>query len=211
LTDEETATLLDEVLSLPESSVRNVDPTAAHQGVESFVRSYVTALLAARLGRSELVRESVAELRRLENPADTGTLGPDLALSAEGYDAFRSGDYAVALERFEGMRMQVAYPITWSSELYTLGHARYLRGMALQETGQGEEAIRWYATLISSPYELVLRGPMYFHRGRIYEESGDRDRAAAHYRMFVDLWKNADPELQPMVEEARAALQRLGE
>jgi hypothetical protein len=30
------------------------------------------------------------------------------------------------------------------------------------------------------------------------------------YRAFVELWRDADPELQPMVDEARAALQRLG-
>jgi hypothetical protein len=29
--------------------------------------------------------------------------------------------------------------------------------------------------------------------------------------MFVDLWKNADPELQPQVAEVRKRLARLGD
>ena len=81
--------------------------------------------------------------------------------------------------------------------------------MALQETGRGEEAIGWFATLESSPYELVFRGPSHLHRAEIYEQSGDAQRAIEHYRAFLALWTDADPELQPMVEQARAALARL--
>jgi tetratricopeptide (TPR) repeat protein len=109
------------------------------------------------------------------------------------------------------MEMHVAYPITWASELYTGAYPRFFRGIALQETGRGEEAIGWYATLESSPYELVLRAPAHLHRAEIHEASGDRARAIEHYRAFVDLWSGADPEFQPSVEAARTALRRLGE
>ncbi len=33
--------------------------------------------------------------------------------------------------------------------------------------------------------------------------------AAAAYSQFIRLWENADPELQPRVETARRALERL--
>jgi hypothetical protein len=36
------------------------------------------------------------------------------------------------------------------------------------------------------------------------------EQAAGLYRYVADLWKNADPELQPYVAEAHARLQRLG-
>ena len=107
--------------------------------------------------------------------------------------------------------MHVAYPITFASELYTQAYSRFLRAMALQEIGRGEEAIGWYATLETSPYELVFRAPSHLHRAEIYEEAGDREQAIEHYREFVRLWNDADPELQPMVEEARAALERLSD
>jgi tetratricopeptide (TPR) repeat protein len=189
--------------------VRDFDPTVGHQGVESLVRSYVTGLLASRLGRPEVVRASIAELQRLENPPDAGTLGEDLARAVGGYDTYRRRDFATAVERYESMEMHVAL-ITWASELYTLAYPRFFRAIALQETGRGEEAIRWYSTLESSPYELILRAPAHLHRAEIYEVSGDRARAIEHYRAFVELWKDADPELQPTVDEARMALRRLG-
>ena len=45
--------------------------------------------------------------------------------------------------------------------------------------------------------------------GQLYEEKGDTQRAASHYMAFIDLWKNADPELQPRVQDARRRLARL--
>lgn len=45
--------------------------------------------------------------------------------------------------------------------------------------------------------------------GELYEAKGDRTRAVAHYTAFVDLWKNADPDLQPQVADVRKRLTRL--
>jgi len=45
---------------------------------------------------------------------------------------------------------------------------------------------------------------------KMYESKGNTERAAELYRDFVELWKNADPELQPRVAEARARLAKLG-
>jgi len=45
--------------------------------------------------------------------------------------------------------------------------------------------------------------------GELYEARGDREKALTHYLKFVDLWKNADPELQLRVAEVRARITRL--
>jgi len=45
--------------------------------------------------------------------------------------------------------------------------------------------------------------------GELYEAKGDRQQALSHYMKFADLWKNADPELQPKVAEVRAKIARL--
>jgi tetratricopeptide (TPR) repeat protein len=108
------------------------------------------------------------------------------------------------------MELNVAYPMTFASELYSFAFPRFLRALSLQGAGREEEAIGWFATLEVSPYELVFRAPSHFHRAEIYDQSGDRTRAIEHYRAFAALWEDADPELQPLVREARAALQRLG-
>jgi len=42
--------------------------------------------------------------------------------------------------------------------------------------------------------------------GELYEAKGNTDKAAAHYRAFIELWKNADAEFQPRVAEARRRL-----
>jgi tetratricopeptide (TPR) repeat protein len=46
-------------------------------------------------------------------------------------------------------------------------------------------------------------------RGRIAEQRGDTAAAIRAYRDFTELWKDADPELQPRVAAARAALARM--
>jgi len=45
--------------------------------------------------------------------------------------------------------------------------------------------------------------------GQLYESMGNTDKAVENYRAFIDLWKNADPELQPRVAEARRRLVKL--
>jgi hypothetical protein len=45
--------------------------------------------------------------------------------------------------------------------------------------------------------------------GELYEAKGNREKAAAHYLAFVDLWKNADPELQPAVTAVKQRLAHL--
>jgi tetratricopeptide (TPR) repeat protein len=47
-----------------------------------------------------------------------------------------------------------------------------------------------------------------FHRrlGELYDAAGNSGKAIPHYERFVELWKNADPELQPKVAQARQRL-----
>jgi len=45
--------------------------------------------------------------------------------------------------------------------------------------------------------------------GQLYDARGDLENAALHYARFVELWSDADPELQPRVEAARARLEEI--
>jgi tetratricopeptide (TPR) repeat protein len=52
--------------------------------------------------------------------------------------------------------------------------------------------------------------PMAYRRlGELYEARGDRPKAVQYYGQFVELWKSADPELQPVVAEVKARMARL--
>lgn len=44
--------------------------------------------------------------------------------------------------------------------------------------------------------------------GKVYEELGDGAQAPEHYQGLLTLWKGADPELEPFLEQARAGLAR---
>ena len=45
--------------------------------------------------------------------------------------------------------------------------------------------------------------------GELFEARGDRVKAVEHYRKVIELWKNADPELQVIVNELKARVRRL--
>jgi thiaminase len=51
----------------------------------------------------------------------------------------------------------------------------------------------------------------YKRLGELWEAKGDRAKAANYYAKFIELWKDADPELQPKVAEVRKRLARLSE
>jgi len=58
--------------------------------------------------------------------------------------------------------------------------------------------------------EFFLAGA-YKRLGELLEAKGDRARAAHYYAKFVELWKNADPALQPQVADVRKRLARLSD
>ncbi|HXV85267.1 MAG TPA: tetratricopeptide repeat protein, partial [Gemmatimonadales bacterium] len=52
--------------------------------------------------------------------------------------------------------------------------------------------------------------PIAYRRlGELYEAKGDRDRALRYYGDLVDLWNEADPQLQPVVTEVKQRMARL--
>ena len=57
--------------------------------------------------------------------------------------------------------------------------------------------------------DYFARGPALRRLGELYEAKGDRAKATHYYQEFVNLWKNADPELQPQVAEVKRRLARL--
>jgi tetratricopeptide (TPR) repeat protein len=54
-----------------------------------------------------------------------------------------------------------------------------------------------------------LLAPAHKRLGELYENRGDNVRALSHYTAFIDLWRRADPDLQPKVAEVRARVERI--
>jgi hypothetical protein len=93
----------------------------------------------------------------------------------------------------------------------------------LSDLPQAAETIWLWARLLEAQHRdaaaaAVLdwhgtEGPLYvlqrLEQAQIAERLGYRDEALRSYQFVIDMWRRADPELQPEVSEARAALLRL--
>jgi len=83
------------------------------------------------------------------------------------------------------------------------------------QAGRTDSALALYDRGIALPSMTRYRYDSYRlpaalkRAGELYEAKGDRAKASDRYRRFVDLWKDADPELQPGVREVRARIARL--
>jgi tetratricopeptide (TPR) repeat protein len=89
---------------------------------------------------------------------------------------------------------------------------------AFDQAGMTDSAIVMFERYVTTPdagrmehlQDPVYLAGTYKRLGELYEAKGDRMKAASNYRKFVDLWKGADPVLQPKVAEVRQRLARLG-
>lgn len=81
--------------------------------------------------------------------------------------------------------------------------------------GQPDSAIARYVEYIETPSNFALGfdatrlAPAHESLAQLYDAQGDLEKAAVHYAQFVELWADADPVLQPRVDEARARLQEI--
>ena len=90
---------------------------------------------------------------------------------------------------------------------------------AFDLAGMTDSAVVAYERYLATPYWRPLDkradprwlAGTYKRLGELYENRGDKQRAASYYSRFVDLWKNADPQLQPKVAEVRKRAIRLDE
>jgi tetratricopeptide (TPR) repeat protein len=72
-----------------------------------------------------------------------------------------------------------------------------------------QEAAGWYRSIAErSSYELVYLAPAEYRLGQIYDHQGEHSAALAHYRRFLELWRDAEPKTHPFISEAN---RRVGE
>ena len=93
--------------------------------------------------------------------------------------------------------------------------ATALLARAYDLAGDADSAIATFERYLTTPeldrfeHDAVFYAGAHKRLGELYEARGDRDKAASHYARFVELWKEADPELQPRVQDAKQRLARL--
>jgi eukaryotic-like serine/threonine-protein kinase len=78
-----------------------------------------------------------------------------------------------------------------------------------------DSAIVYYERFLNSPQgnrmfeDAWSKAASLKRLGELYAARNQPDKAAGYYRQFVNLWKDADPELQPQVADVRRRLERL--
>jgi serine/threonine-protein kinase len=83
---------------------------------------------------------------------------------------------------------------------------RYWLAYLIQDNGGEEEALNIFGSLYWNPWVEPLA---LYNRAQLHERRGEFEQAARYYARFLELWGDADPQLQPRVEAARMSLQRL--
>jgi tetratricopeptide (TPR) repeat protein len=167
---------------------------------------YLMALVSVRMGDVEGAEQYAGEIERQKFPTGYKSLAADLASSVRAQIDRVQGKLAGAIEKLEPLLAETRNPL--ESPVVSEAYERFTRAELLYELGRYPEALRWFDHLVeSSVFEFVYLPLSQLWRAEIHNRLGDSKNAAASYRAFIDLWKDCDPELQPMVDLAR---QRLG-
>ncbi|HSQ29576.1 MAG TPA: protein kinase [Gemmatimonadaceae bacterium] len=202
-------------LERPDDATRRLDTLLAEPPAGKIPDRlyYLMAEYYSYAHKPQAARSVIARLDA-ENAADTATrrLASSERHRALGEIAIAEGRHVVAIHEFQAA--DTAYdgaPAACATCVSPrLAHAYDL-------AGRTDDAIREFENYLNSTY--ARRGTVtdpqflagsYKRLAELYEAKGDREKAAGYYTRFVELWKNADPELQPKVQEARRRLARLG-
>ncbi len=142
-------------------------------------------------------------MRRLQAPGLHDALG-EIALA--------SNDPRTALAEFR--QADVWYDGKPASECASCTDFNVAR--AYDAANMPDSTIAAYERFINTPYwdrlstvDAIGLAGAHKRLGELYETKGSTAPAITHYQQFIELWKNADPELQPLVAEAKRKIARL--
>ncbi len=172
--------------------------------IDSVDRPYLQLASAyAVAGKPEESERLLAEYGRVtpaglqtEDPARFGVLGDIASARAR---------YADAVAAYKSERELNGIPQVDEFQL----------AEAFAKAGQTDSARVYYEAFIKTggPYRVLSDAfwlaASYQRLGELYEAQGDRQKATQNYLKLADLWKDADPELQPIVKDAHARVARL--
>ena len=203
----------------PARGLRTVEAALARYPLNSLKlleRPYLSlAIVYAAAGRPQQARALLTQyergvdsmLRRIKDP---------MRRWAWGQVALAEGRYADAIAEF-----QVYAP----TPRMCLPCGQTALAQAYDRLGNADSAIAVYERYVTTPSLFRLTedndlgpfsddatqlAPTFKRLGELYEQRGDRAKAKHYYTRFVELWKNSDQELRPVVIAVQQRLHQLG-
>jgi tetratricopeptide (TPR) repeat protein len=183
----------------------------ASQGQRRLTFDLLIGTCEARTGQLDAARARLARSRPVLSAGPYDLIW--LARLFEGEIALAAGDIGAAAAAFEAAGPERRLPFNRSGALALptlLSNSLILRdGLARVRVAQGrlDDAIAIYRGLLSSGPESKFTAfyePRYvLEIARLLDKSNKREEARREYSRFLELWKNADPDL-PELAEARA-------
>ena len=160
-------------------------------------------MVYAMAGEAELARKAMMEWNA-KRPEFRTSLDTLVLIVMDGYVDLASGHFQEAALKFR----------QGDSQGCTRCEAP-VEGRAWELVGARDSAIVAYEKFVNTPALLRTEEDALFltivHQrlGELYAAKGDRERALRNYRAFIELWRDADPELQPQVAAARGRVAAL--
>lgn len=162
--------------------------------------------LYGRAGRGDRARELVAAYER----DILGSAEPDdrtlWLWAAYGNISMGEGRYGDAVREFTHARdLATGCPICFQTEL----------GQAYLAAGQPDSAIAAYERYLNTPFLHRVQMDNFnlwavlIGLGEAYEATGNTARAVENYNRLVEQWKDADPELQSLIDDFKRRIARL--
>jgi tetratricopeptide (TPR) repeat protein len=161
--------------------------------------------LLAEMGRTSEARALFGEWRDFVGADDPTFLAN--RHYAEGAIAQAEGDFERAAQAFLAFNRS-----GYLTSLHVFNRGFPEAANAMDRAGRADSAIALYERALAQPsiyahnYEISWYPFALRRLGELYEARGDRDQAVEYYQRFIDLWRDADAELQPQVDDARRRL-----
>jgi len=175
-----------------------------HQTVRPYGNIVFGYAAAGRPERARVVynafERGTKEVVTFQDDRERHRMLADIALAEKKYDdavrEYRASDVGFCVPcALPGLGR--AYDLSGQSDSAIVVFERYINTGYLTRNATEAADLSWYLAGIHK------------RLGELYENKGDTQNAISHYFKFVDLWKDADRQLQPTVMEVGARLARL--
>jgi len=164
------------------------------------------ALVDARTGRTAAARQRLQKV-----PASMPAWAPLVVQEVTGEIELAEGRAAAAEAAFRKAEPPLKAEFSASNPMEAANNNTNIDGVARAKAAQGDyaAAIEIYRRLLtpdlSSKWTPVLQPRFVLALARLLDKQGDRTGAKREYQRFLELWKDADPDM-PELREARAKL-----